>query len=233
MLESFGNDGIDLTHVTVDADVPSGTALVMIGADGDNYLSVAPGSNALLKPHDVTAATEVISQSAVLLTQMEVPAESVNQALAIASSAGVHCVLNYAPATGQTIQVDRRINTLIVNETEARQLAGREGDDRALAQALHERGPEVVVLTLGSAGVLVLDGDGCRTMPALKVVPVDATAAGDTFCGAYATAIAEGNTVDDAVAFGQTAAALCVTKLGAQPSIPTRDDIEQRLRAGP
>ncbi len=231
MLENFRRDGIDVEHVSFDPDLASGTALVMIGADGDNYLSVAPGSNAKLMPEHVAAAADVIEQSSVLLTQMEVPAVTVERAIELAQAAGVRCVLNYAPATGEPVRVDERIDTLVVNEPEARQLVGRDDDEAMLARALRERGPAIVIVTLGAQGVLICDADGCRTSPALRVEPIDATAAGDTFCGAYAMALSEGRGVDEAASFGQAAAALCVTKLGAQPSIPTRPKIEQRLRA--
>ncbi len=232
MIENFRRDGMVVEHVNVDADTPSGTALVMIGADGDNYLSVAPGSNARMTPEHVDAATSDITASNVLLTQMEVPAAAVDRAIDLASSAGVRVVLNYAPATEEAVAVDSRIDTLIVNETEARQLFGRDEPPESLAVALRDLGPAVVIITLGGQGVLVCDGGDCFVKQAFKVEPVDATAAGDTFCGAYSTALSEGKSVEDAVRFGQAAAALCVTKLGAQPSIPQRDDIERLVGTG-
>ncbi len=233
MLNNFRQDGLMVEHLGIDANLPSGTALVMIGPDGDNYLSVAPGSNHALNNEHLDAAVhdgaDLITSCKVLLTQMEVPADVVRHALDKASRAGVHTILNYAPAGTTPIEVNQSIRTLIVNETEAAQLANRDDKPENLAAALMQLGPETVMVTLGAEGVVVCNREGIKQYPAFDVIPIDATAAGDTFCGAFAVATAEGRPIDVAVRFAQAAAAICVEGFGAQPSIPKRDQIQAKL----
>ncbi len=225
MRRDFADSGLDIEHVTIDSDTPSGSALVMFDVHGDNYLTVAPGANDRLTPAHVDAAADRIRASRVVLLQMEIPPDTVAAAISAARGGGASVVVNYAPVRGMEVSVDGSIDTLIVNETEAAQLAGREASPEELAADLLGRGPSLVIVTLGAKGVLLADASGVRRQAGFEVEPVDATAAGDTFCGAFCVARAEGTGVDNAARFAQAAAALCVTGFGAQPSIPARQTI--------
>ena len=231
MLIDFRAAGLNVEHVGVDPSVPSGTALVMFDAAGDNYLSVAPGSNYTLTNEHIDAAADLFREGTLVLVQNEIPPGVTARVIEVAHKHGGRVVLNYAPVREMEVPVDGRLHGLVVNETEAAQLAGEGGDAAALADRLCGRGPTFVAITLGGAGVLLRDPAGTRTFPAFKVDPVDATAAGDTFCGALGVALAEGRSLDDAARFAQAAAALCVSGFGAQPSIPTRGRINTLMKA--
>ena len=228
----FRDAGLDVGHVGVDPRVPSGTALVMFDASGDNYLSVAPGSNYTITPEHIDAAAGLFREGTVVLVQNEIPPAVTAHVIEVAHQSGGRVVLNYAPVRDRDLPIDGRLDGLIVNETEAAQLAG-DGDAAKLADRLCGRGPAFVAITLGGEGVLLRDPAGTRTFPAFAVEPVDATAAGDTFCGALGVALAEGRSLDDAARFAQAAAALCVSGFGAQPSIPTRERISGFLTRNP
>ena len=229
MLIDFRDAGLDVAHVGLDPEQPTGAALVMFDADGDNYLTVAPGSNYALTPAHVDAAAETIGKSRVVLMQMEIEPPAIRRAVEVARAGGATVAFNYAPVRERQIDVGDGIDVLIVNETEAAQLAEADGDPADLASSLRSRGPGLVIVTLGREGVLLCDDAGARRQPGFAVEPVDATAAGDTFCGAFCLARAEGRGVDESARFAQAAAALCVSGFGAQPSIPTRDRIDALL----
>ncbi len=238
MREAFDADGIDTSHVTVDDTEPTGTALITVDAHGENCIAVAAGANGTLDASYIDAAGESIGGASHVLLQMETPTATVAAAIDAAAGAGAMVMVNYAPVGDAAVPLSDRIGLLIVNETEAAMLAGdgssAGGADAALdvAEALRERGPRGVVITLGGAGVVAVDADGGRHhVAAFEVEPVDTTGAGDTFCGALAAALAEGRAFDGALRFAAAAGALATTAAGAQPSIPTRDRIEALLRS--
>jgi ribokinase len=213
---------------------PSGVALIFVAKDGENSIAVAGGANAKLSPADVKKATRVIRSAALLLAQLETPLATVTAAAEVAVKAGVPVILNPAPARPLANSLLRLISILTPNETEAELLTGvKVTDEVAAAKAcskLRSRGVRTVILTLGERGAFLADVDGQRLVPGFKVKTVDSTGAGDIFNGALSVALAEGKTVLDAVRFANAAAALSVTRLGAQPSAPTRAGIEKFLR---
>lgn len=229
MAANFKAEGMDTAGLRHRADQPSGSALVMIGEGGGNYLSVAPGSNHAWTVAEVEEHAEDIRASAMLVLQMEVPVEVIRRAIAIAAEAQVPVLLNYAPCHLIDIPLLNGVSVLVVNETEAEALCGQSVETpeeaEAAARALLDLGVGSVILTLGAQGALYLGPEGRITVPAFPVKTVDTTAAGDTFCGAFAAARSEGQSVPDALRFASAAAACCVTRLGAQPSIPTRAEI--------
>jgi ribokinase len=232
MRTNFERDGIDTTSIRLLDGVASGSALVMIDARGDNYLTVASGANYRLTPDRVLAEEARIAASAMVVLQMEIPPESNAEALRLARRHGVPVLCNYAPASAPVLPLDAAIAGLVVNEVEAAQLLGRSVDAanaEAAASELRARGPRWVVLTLGAAGAVVAEAGGATVVPAFPVRPLDATAAGDTFCGALAVALVEGRPLQDAARFASAAAALAVMRLGAQPSIPQRREIDAFL----
>ena len=234
MRENFLRDGIDVSHVLQTGEAPSGAALVMFDPRGDNYLAVAPGANYRLNPPHIEAAAELIAGCGMVVMQMEIPADTTQCALDIARRRGVPVLFNFAPVRTRDVPVQPAMTGLVVNEIEAAELAGRAVGSReeafAAADALRRLGPRFVIVTLGRDGACVADGAGIFHVPAFPVVPVDSTAAGDTFCGALAVALVEERPLPEAVRFASAAAAISVTRMGAQPSIPTREEIE-RFRA--
>ncbi len=236
-VRNFQADGIDVRFLTRDGRASSGVALINVGRDGENSISVASGANALLSPDDIRKAEEAFDEADVLLLQLETPLETVRAAALAASSRGLPVILNPAPARPLDDGLLAMVSVLTPNETEAEILAGTKiggpGDVRTAAAALRARGPRLVVVTLGERGCYAAGEDFEGLIPAFPVRPVDTTAAGDVFNGALAVALAEKRPLVDALRFASAAAALSVTKLGAQPSAPTRGEIEAFLAGHP
>jgi ribokinase len=232
-VQGFVADGIDTSRVLTDSDAPSGVALIFVDGSGENSIAVASGANARLTPDDVLSARDAIASADVLVTQLETPVDTVRAAVELAAEHGVRVVLNPAPAQPLGEEILRHVSVLAPNETEAELLTGIEvsSDAAALeaAKKLNALGVDAVLITLGSRGAFLFDSDRADLVPGFEVKAVDTTAAGDVFNGALAVALAEDNPIAEAVRFANAAAALAVTKLGAQPSAPTRDEIEAAL----
>jgi len=232
-VEGFQADGIDVRYVVRDTETASGVALILVGADGQNSIAVAPGANARLSADDVDLARDAIRSASILLCQLEVPRGTVAAAVRLAAEAGVPVLLNPAPAQMLDDEMLRSVEILTPNETEAAQLAGLDpadsNDPEEAARRLQARGVRTVMVTLGSVGVLVASREGIERVPGFDVRAVDTTGAGDVFNGALAVALSQGRPTREAVRFASAAAAISVTRLGAQPSIPTRDEIEAFL----
>jgi ribokinase len=232
-LEAYSADRIDASHVYIDSEEPSGTALIFVAESGENSIGVAPGANARLSTADVEKCRGVLESADILLMQLETSLESVAAAAAIAKSATI--ILNPAPAAPVPPGLLARIALLTPNESEAEVLTGIPiADDDALHRAadmLLGFGPRTVLITLGARGALLASREAREIVPGFEVDAVDSTAAGDVFNGALAVAVAEGLEIRSAVRFAHAAAALTVTRLGAQPSIPGRDEIDRFLRS--
>jgi ribokinase len=236
VIESLRRDGIDTRFVSREPGAASGTALIMVGGEGDNYLAVAPGANYRLTPAHVDRAREAIDGAAIVISQCEILPETLDRVIALGGELGKPVMLNLAPARKIADASLARLAYLSVNETEAEFLTGLRvtttRDVETAAEALRARGPKTVVVTLGARGAYVA-GDGARALvPGFGVAAVDTTAAGDVHCGALAVALVEGRPLLEAVRFANAAAALSTTKLGAQPSAPKREDIEAMLSRG-
>ena len=233
-LAGFQADGIDVSPIRRDPKAASGVALIIVNRAGENSIAVASGANARLSPADVRAASAEIEAARAVLLQLETPLPTVRTSARLAAANDVLVILNPAPARALDAVLLRLVDVLTPNETEAEFLTGiavRSRKDMAdAAFRLRQRGPKAVLITLGSKGVFV-SAEGTETLlPAFDVKAVDTTAAGDVFNGALAVALAEGQTLLEAARFASGAAALSVTKLGAQPSAPTRSEIELFLR---
>jgi len=232
-IEGFRKDGINVQHVISDPDAPSGVALIFVADDGENSIGVASGANAQLSPADIQRASETIAQADVLVMQLETPLPAVQAAAEIAAAHGVRVILNPAPAQPLSDDLLSLVSVLTPNESEAELLTGIEvaDENRAVlaADQLRSKGVATTVVTLGSQGAMVASDDFSGPVSAFDVKPVDTTAAGDVFNGALAVALSEGETLELAVKFASAAAALAVTKLGAQPSAPARKEIERLL----
>jgi len=241
--------GVDHTFVTQDPEVATGVALITVDDNGQNTLVVASGANMRLTPHDVEAAQASIAAADVLLLQLESPLESVIRAAEIAHAHGVRVILNPAPAQPLPVHLLSLVDALIPNETETSILTGDPigewlqfpppGSDappafrnEAAQRTARKLGVGTVILTLGEYGSLLIPEEGEPLhVPPFRVKAVDATAAGDAFVAAFGVALAEGRAFAEAMRWGNAAGALAATQLGAQPSLPTRHEV-QRLIAG-
>jgi ribokinase len=234
-IAGYQADEINVAHVRREPATPTGVGLIFVDAAGENCIAVASGANARLSPADVTAARAAIEQAVVLVLQLENPLETVRAAAALAHEAGVRVLLNPAPATVLEDGLWGRVSVITPNEHEAATLTGvRTDTDAGVAEAarrLRARGVATVLITLGARGVYLLADDYEGLVTGYTVDAVDTTAAGDVFNGALAVALAEGRPLRDAVRFASAAAAISVTRLGAQPSAPRRAEIESFLRA--
>ena len=219
-------DGID-AKLVVDRREPSGTALILVDAKGQNVISVALGANGTLSPKDIAPFRKDIESAAALLLQLETPVETVLAAAKWASAKGVPVILNPAPAAKLPRELYRTLEWITPNETEAELLTGVKVSDAKSAKKAVDvflrRGVRHVAITMGVKGVYC---GNCRKLyPVKKVKAVDCVAAGDTFNGAFTVALAEGKCCKDAIAFAQKASAISVTRPGAQSSVPYRREV--------
>jgi ribokinase len=226
--------GVDVSHVSCSADTASGVALIVVDKQGQNSIVVASGANAKVTPEDVDRAAEVITTADVLLLQLEIPLESVRRAAELAHARGVKIVLNPAPAQALPADFLSLIDILIPNEIETSALSGKpttSPEEIKVAMAeLRSLGVETVILTAGEQGAFLAEVAGDRRFPAFSPKRVvDTTAAGDAFVGGLSTAIGEGKHLSEAVPWGNAAGALAVTRAGAQPSLPSRAEVEALL----
>jgi ribokinase len=230
-------DGIDVDYIFRDKARASGVALIFVAKDGENSIAVASGANGGLSPADVYKAKRAFAGVRVLVMQLETPLETVQAAAELAHKTGTRVILNPAPARPLPDRLLRRVSIITPNETEAELLTGiRVDDDAAAAKAadrLLDRGVQTVILTLGPRGAFVAAREGRQRVPGFKMKAKDTTAAGDIFNGALAVALAEGKPLYEAVRFANAAAAISVTRIGAQPSAPRRKEIEWLLAKGP
>jgi len=228
-VELFDKEEIDTRYVITDPVNPSGVALITVDDLAENCIVVASGANAALLPGDLLAAEPAIKSTAIVLMQLEIPLETVQFAAGLAAENRVKVILNPAPACALPDDLLEKITIITPNETEAEMLTGIKitdiGSAEMAAKALASKGIETVIITLGAKGALLFTGGEFSLIPAPIVKAIDTTAAGDVFNGALAVAIGEGKSMVDAVSFACRAAALSVTRLGAQASAPYRDEV--------
>lgn len=231
-LDLLKKEGIQVDHVSVTPDTSTGIALIPVDAQGENSIIVSSGANALLSEADIVAAAGEIRQSKILLMQLETPVGTLIRAARIAHDAGVTVVLNPAPYPKQPLpdELLSLVDIITPNETEAAAMSGIEVSDDAsilkAMQAIRGKGIRQVIMTAGSRGAYLLQGDSAVRIPTEKTHVVDTTAAGDTFCGALCVALSEDRNLQEAVSFANRAASLSVTRVGAWHSIPNRDELK-------
>lgn len=230
LMAAHAEEGIHTDYVIRDTTVGTGVASIWVDADGDNSIVLVPQANMRLSIADIEQASESIAAADVLLLQLEVPITASQRAAEIAKSNGAVVVLNPAPAQELPDSFLAQVDILTPNEVETESLSGIKVstlvDAERAAKVLLDKGLSAVILTLGERGALLLTSDLTQQVPAYAVEVVDTTAAGDAFCGAFATGIARGENFVEAVAFANAAGALAVTVLGAAPSIPTAAQVE-------
>ncbi len=234
--ESLRGAGVDVRLVDQDEQAATGVAIISIDATGENQIILAAGANGTFTPERLARALPLIRSARVLLLQLETPLATVMRAAMEAQAAGVTVVLDPAPARDVPDQLLRLASYVTPNEGELARLVGAPVADEpsmadvdAQAARLIARGATRVLAKLGARGARLITADGVTQWPAWSVTPVDTTAAGDAFNGAFAVALSEGADLDRAVRFATTAAGISVTRHGAQPSMPSRQEVDFRL----
>jgi len=229
-VQGFKNEGIDTDYIVVDPRNPSGVATIMVDDQGENCIAVASGANGTLSPADIDKALARIDAADVLLMQLETPIPTIDYAASAGSEKWKTVILNPAPAQALSDDLLAKLDVITPNETEAEILTGikveNTTDAEKAALALREKGVGTVIITLGSQGAFVMADSFTGMVPVRKVEAIDTTAAGDTFNGALAVAIANGLPVGPAVEFANKAASVSVTRLGAQASAPRLEELE-------
>ena len=220
----YQQEGILVDTIFQDEENPSGVALISVDAKGENCILVAPGANATLTPKELQSVKNTIISGNVLLMQLEIPIETIEQAIDIAVQHDTKIILNTAPAQALTDQLLQQVDILILNTSEAQFYTGmtiENWEEAALAaDYLYQKCPGIIIITLGAKGSLLKEKDNYIQIPAEEVNAVDSTAAGDTFCGVLAACVAKEMSIVDAVKLASKAAAISVTRMGAQTSIP-------------
>jgi ribokinase len=234
MLEQFLKDGINTDFVFREKDISTGSALIMIGEDGANCISVAPGANYRLTPDCIDKALDTIRDAEMVILQYEILPSTLEHTLDLCDKYNKRVLWNFAPAREFDNKYLKKINILVVNETEAEILSGLAvTDDNSVTRAgekLRELGCRTVIITLGAKGSVAFSDTGTERIPAFRVDAIDTTAAGDIYCGTLSVALTEGKSISEAVRFAGAAAAMSVTRMGAQPSAPTRKEIDEFLK---
>jgi ribokinase len=232
-IAGYRKEGIRTDFILRDPQHATGVALILVDQKGENLISVASGANHALSPDDVRRAAEPIRAADLVVLQLEIPIETVACAAGLAAEAGVPVILDPAPAPAGRLEPGllKHVTYVKPNETEAERLTGipvrDEASARQAAAKLLEGGVRSAVITLGAKGAIWVEPARSGFVPGVKVTAVDSTAAGDAFSGALACALARGLALDEAVRYAGVVAAISVTRLGAQPSLPTREEVER------
>ena len=233
-LDAYQQEGIRTDFVIQDPDTHSGVALILVNPNGENTVSVGPGANSRLTAGDVYAASAAIREADCLLVQLEIPVEAVLAALEIAHRHHVRTILNPAPARTLPAEILKLVDTLTPNETEAAILAHQDASavqTDSLPHLASILGIPNLVVTLGSKGAYILQSGTTSFIPPFPITPVDTTAAGDAFNGALAVALARDESLPQAVRYACAAGAMTATRLGAQPSLPGREELDRFIAA--
>lgn len=232
--QQLASDRIDTQPIEAIADSTTGVALIFVNAEGENVIGIDAGANAAVTPDYLARYQQKVIDADALLMQLESPLETVIAAASLAKQHQTQVILNPAPARELPDDLLATIDMITPNETEAQRLTGiavnDDNDAARAAQELHDKGIATVIITLGSRGVWLSENGNGKLVPGFKVKAVDTIAAGDTFNGALVTALLEGKTMADAVRFAHAAAAIAVTRPGAQPSVPWREEIDAFLQ---
>jgi ribokinase len=228
--------GVDTNNVMT-TDGPSGVALIVVSRNGENSIVVAPGANAMLTPRDLDGRIEVLRRAGIVLCQLEIPEETVERLAHICSREGVPLILDPAPARKLAPEIWRSVAWFTPNETEAAYYLHESNPSSELVEPakaaglLLNKGLGGVILKLGSRGAYIATKDGSNAaISAFPVKAIDTTAAGDAFNGAFATALMLGDEPAEASHFASAAAAISVTRKGAQPSMPSRPEVEAMMK---
>lgn len=232
-LKYYNEIGLDVSYSLIKKNISSGTAMITVDENGENHIVITPGANNMLSTEYIKKVENVIKSCDIILLQMEIPYETVSLACEIAYSYNKIVMLNVAPARVLDSVILKMIDYLIVNEVEAEMISGIEYDGtnkEEIIDKLLSLGASTVILTLGKEGSIIKNNSINRFIPAYNVKVIDTTGAGDTFCGAFAAELSKGCNLDEALHFATAAAAICVTRMGAQPSIPSEKEVRDFMK---
>jgi ribokinase len=235
-LAYYRNAGLDVSHAMLIDKVATGTAIILVNREGENCIVVTPGANHSLSPAHIEKLEREIEDASIIALQMEIPYATVRKVCELADKYATRVLLNVAPAREIDLDILKMIDILVVNETEIETVSGHSivaMGEEAIMDSLLLRGTKNIILTLGRKGCIVKNAKMTHYVPAFKVTAVDSTAAGDTFCGSLVARLSKGEDMMEAVKFATAAAAICVTRMGAQPSIPTEQEVARFLEASP
>lgn len=228
-LEIYRSEKINTEFIFTDQKSPSGVALISVDSFGENSIIVAPGASRSLSTEDINKAEEKIKEADIILMQLEVPIDTVEYAATIANRYGKKVILNPAPASTLSNSFLNNVHTILPNRIEAEMLSGIKVMDvesaHRAAKAIGEKGIENVVITLGKDGAYVKEKDEYTMIPAKEVETIDTTGAGDVFCGAFSVYLSQGHSLAESVKFANAAAAIAVTRIGAQSAIPYKREV--------
>lgn len=229
LLDKAGTDLSDVARV----EGPTGTALILVGGDGENMIAVVPGANGTVSAEQAQDATSKSARGDILMLQLEVPPASVRAALKAAKLQGVRTVLNTAPLIAEATELARLADIVIANETEFERLVGRDNlsasEREEMLMQMHGETGQILIITLGGDGVIAAEGNVLHRTKGLKIEPVDTVGAGDTFCGYLAASLDAGLSFGDALRRAAVAGSLACLKPGAQPSIPEAAEVSAAL----
>jgi ribokinase len=231
-MKYYNEMGLDISSSLIVDGVSSGTAIILVDENGENCIVITPGANNELTPEYIRKVENDIAACDMVVLQMEVPYNTVKTVCEIAHKNHKKLMLNVAPACQLDTDIMQQIDILLVNETEAETISGEKIADigeETIVDKLLELGAKTVVLTLGKNGCMLKNSREFYTVPAFRVKALDTTAAGDTFCGALAAELGRGHDWEEALMFATAASAICVTRMGAQPSIPTEKEVLEFL----
>jgi ribokinase len=232
-LNYYKKEGLDVSSSKIVKDIPSGTAMILVDESGENCIVITPGANNMLSPEYILEVEDKIRESDIIVLQMEIPYETIKTICAIAKKLGKKVILNVAPARELDEDILNNVEILIVNEIEAETISGDKIDiigQEKVVDKLLSMGPSTVILTLGKAGCFVKNGNIAKQIDAYKVDALDTTAAGDTFCGALAARLSKNEEWSKVLKFASAASAICVTRMGAQPSVPSEQEVFDFLK---
>lgn len=231
-LKYYQREGLDTSLAFLTDRTPSGVAMIWVDEKGENSIVIISGANNELSPEYILEVQNEILDAELIVLQMEIPYDTVKTVCDIAYKHNKRILLNVAPARKLDADIIKKIDILVVNETEAETISGETmkliGEERMIDKLL-TLGAKTVVLTLGKRGCLLKNEQLQISVPAFSVQTVDSTAAGDTFCGALAARLSKGHDWTEALEFASAASAICVTRMGAQPSIPTEVEVLEFL----
>lgn len=232
-LKYYKKEGLDVSSSLIVKGVSSGTAMIFVDENGENCIVITPGANNMLTPEYIAKVEDNIASSEIVVLQMEVPYNTVKTVCNLAKKHNKKVILNVAPACTLDKEILINVDILVVNEIEAETISGEKIDaigNEAIIKKIIGMGASTVLLTLGKGGCLLKNKQLEIYKEAFEVETMDTTAAGDTFCGALAARLSKGENWDDVLTFASAASALCVTRMGAQPSVPTEKEVQVFLK---
>lgn len=231
-LKYYQQEGLDVSSALIVKDAPTGTAMILVNKEGENCIVITPGANQELSSDYIENIEDEIATASIVVLQMEIPMDTVRKVCEIASRFNTQVLLNVAPAREVDASLLKLVDILVVNETEIEKISGMSiatDGEEAVIESILAMGAGTVILTLGRKGCVVRNHQVNTHINAFQVEAVDTTAAGDTFCGALVAKLSKGVELVDALKFATASSAVCVMKLGAQPSIPTEKEVEAFL----